>query len=155
MSETITRGLGFPKMGASLMCGLTKTANGSYDSYWYIFLTVSGPNFRYNSGSATISQNGYIPLLNDLKSALEKISILETNQITGGYRKAIGNWGFRSLSLNVVSENNDIYLNFGVSSQTQTFYRKLYKKDVEAAITALEKVPEMVSSMIADLKKLV
>lgn len=127
---------------------------------WKITFTVGVNDARFNDGFAVIygEQTEYLPrttfeeFYETFKDALKKMKVLSNHTFDGTYKKTVGN--LRALTLEVVGENNEIYLNFWVSSNTRSFSLKLDTETVEEIIEKLKDVPNKALELMVSLDEL-
>lgn len=130
-------------------------------SSWYIRFSVSGPDGRFNPGTAVVSSSRVSKLVNDLREAHQKMKLLEQERYLGEFSEDFVLRGEVSdtLSVRVSSKKSHflfwshkkIRLYFLVSSRTNTFSRSFDSDDVETVINTLSSAENLARQLINQL----
>lgn len=137
-----------------------RTDRKYYKTDWYISFDIHSGDRRFNSGHATIhseheevfADSCFEHFCIDLADALKKMKVLEEKKFSGSYKKTIGTC--RNPELEVVAENNRVYLNFGAKSETHKFSHALSIATTEKIIEEIKEVPEKALNLMISLEEL-
>jgi hypothetical protein len=118
---------------------------------WEIRIVVRGPNARYNSGEAIISEEALPKLIDTITNALTKVRALQEISFSGEFSKTYDT--FHNPTVEIKATSGNINVLFWISNNTKwRFARTLNENQLSQLLEILKTIEHRGDNLLESLK---